>query len=87
MAKYKIFVKASAAKEIEKIPTKKDRRRIIKKIKSLSDNPRPGGSVKLSGEDKYRLRRGNYRIIYSIEDDKLIVHIVKVGHRKDVYRN
>jgi len=87
VAKYKIFVKASAAKEIEKIPTKKDRRRIIKKIKSLSDNPRPGGSVKLSGEDKYRLRRGNYRIIYSIEDDKLIVHIVKVGHRKDVYRN
>lgn len=87
MAKYKIFVKASAAKEIEKIPTRKDRRRIIKKIRSLSDNPRPRGAVKLSGKDKYRLRQGNYRIIYSIEDDKLIVHIVKVGHRKDVYRN
>ena len=87
MAKYKIFVKASAAKEIEKISTKKDRRRIIKKIRSLSDNPHPRGSVKLSGKDKYRLRQGNYRIIYSIEDDKLIVHIVKVGHRKDVYHN
>ncbi|MBD3423090.1 MAG: type II toxin-antitoxin system mRNA interferase toxin, RelE/StbE family [Candidatus Latescibacteria bacterium] len=87
MAKYRIFVKASAAKEIEKIRTKRDRRRIVKKIRSLSDNPRPRGSVKLSGKDKYRLRQGNYRIIYSIEDDKLIVHIVKVGHRKDVYRN
>ena len=87
MAKYKIFVKASAAKEIEKIRTRKDRRRIIKKIRSLSDNPRPRGSVKLSGKDKYRLRQGKYRIIYSIEDDKLIVHIVIVGHRKDVYNN
>ena len=86
MAKYKIFVKSSAAKEIEKIPTRKDRRRIVKKIRSLSDNPRPRGSVKLSGKDKYRLRQGKYRIIYSIEDDKLIVHIVKVGHRKNIYR-
>lgn len=87
MAKYKIFVKASAGKEIEKIPTRKDRRRIIKKIRSLSDNPRPRGSVKLSGKDKYRLRQRNYRIIYSIEDDKLIVVIVKVGHRKNISRN
>ncbi len=87
MARYRIFVKASAAKEIEKILTKKDRIRVVEKIRSLSDNPRPRGSVKLSGKDKYRLRQENYRIIYSIEDDKLIVHIVKAGHRKDVYRN
>ena len=87
MAKYKILIKASAAKEIEKIRTQKDRRRVVKKIRSLADDPRPRGCEKLSGKELYRVRQGNYRIVYSIEDDKLIVHIIKVGDRKDVYRS
>ena len=84
--KYKVFIKPSAVKEIEKIPRINDRRRIVERIESLADNPRPPGSQKLSGKDRYRLRQGPYRIVYSIEDDVLVVYVVKVGHRKDVYR-
>lgn len=87
MAKYRILIKASAAKEIENIRTQKDRRRVVRRIQGLADDPRPSGSQKLSGQNRYRVRQGNFRIIYSIEDDKLIVHIVKVGDRKNVYRN
>ena len=87
MAKYKILIKASAAKEIERLPTRKDRRRVVEKIRKLADDPRPEGCEKLSGQDRYRVRQGNYRIIYSIADDRLVVHVVKVGDRKDVYRN
>ena len=87
MAKYRILIKTSAAKELENVRTQKDRRRIVKRIISLADDPRPRGSEKLSGQDRYRVRQGNYRIIYSIEDEKLIVHIIKIGNRKDVYRS
>ena len=87
MAKYKILIKASAAKEIAGIPTRKDRRKVVEKIRKLGDDPRPKGCEKLSGKDRYRVRQGNYRIIYSIDDDLLVVHVVKVGDRKDVYRN
>ena len=87
MAKYRILIKASAAKEIEDIRTQKDRKRVVRRIQGLADDPRPRGVEKLSGQNRYRVRQGNFRIIYSIEDDKLIVHIVKVGDRKDVYRN
>ena len=87
MAKYKILIKASAAKEIAGIPTRKDRRKVVEKIRKLGDDPRPRGCEKLSGQDRYRVRQGNYRIIYSIDDDRLVVHVVKVGDRKDVYRN
>ena len=87
MAKYKILIKASAAKEIERIPTRKDRRRIVERIRHLSDNPRPRGCEKLSGQDRYRVRQGIYRIVYSVHDDLLVVNVIKVGHRKDVYRN
>lgn len=87
MAKYKILIKASAAKEIQSITTRKDRRRVVEKISKLEDDPRPGGCEKLSGKDRYRVRQGNFRIIYSIDDDRLVVHVVKVGDRKDVYRN
>jgi mRNA interferase RelE/StbE len=52
----------------------------------LAENPRPQGSQKLSGRDRYRIRQGVYRIVYSIEDDRLVVVVIKVGHRKDVYR-
>jgi mRNA interferase RelE/StbE len=86
VARYEILIKASAAKEIEDVPNRKDRRRIIDRIRSLGDEPRPPGSQKLSGQDKYRLRQGVYRIVYSIHDESLVVQIVKVGHRKDVYR-
>jgi mRNA interferase RelE/StbE len=87
VAKYRILIKASAAKEIEKIRTQKDRRRIVKRIRSLADDPRPRGCEKLTGQDRYRVRQGKYRIVYSIEDDKLIVHIIKIGDRKGIYRN
>ena len=86
MAKYRILIKPSAVKDIEAIPLKKDRRRIVDRIRRLEENPRPPGCEKLSGQDKYRLRQGRYRIVYSIEDQDLIVYVVKVGHRKDIYR-
>jgi len=86
VAKYRILVKPSAVKEIEAIPLKKDRRRIVARISKLAENPRPSGCEKLSGQDKYRVRQGRYRIVYSIEDQDLVVYVVKVGHRKDVYR-
>jgi mRNA interferase RelE/StbE len=86
VARYEILIKASAAKEIEDISNRRDRRRVIERIRSLADEPRPPGCQKLSGQDRYRVRQGVYRIVYSIEDERLVVQVVKVGHRKDVYR-
>jgi len=86
VAKYRILIKPSAVKEIEAISPKKDRQRLVDRISKLSDNPRPPGCEKLSGQDKYRIRQGRYRIVYSIEDQDLVVYVVKVGQRKDVYR-
>jgi mRNA interferase RelE/StbE len=86
VAKYRILIKPSAVKEIEAISPKKDLQRIVSRISKLANNPRPPGCEKLSGQEKYRIRQGRYRIVYSIEDQDLIVHVVKVGHRKDVYR-
>jgi mRNA interferase RelE/StbE len=85
VASYRLFIKPSAGKEIEALP-KQDRRRIVAKITSLSHDPRPPGCEKLSGHDQYRLRQGNYRILYEIQDLDLVVVVVKVGHRRDVYR-
>jgi len=86
VASYKLLIKPSAAKEIESAP-KKDRLRIIQRIQDLSTDPLPPGSEKLSGhDDKYRVRQGTYRIVYTISDVGLVVCIVKVGHRKEVYR-
>ena len=85
MAKYKIRVKKSAEKELGKIP-KKELLKIIDKIKSLSDDPHPAGSIRLTNQEKYRVRVGNYRILYKVEDNILTVFVVKIGHRKDVYR-
>ena len=84
MAKYKIEIKKSAIKELESIPSN-DLKRILAKIESLSEDPRPIGCIKLSGDDRYRIRQGNYRILYTIENKILTIFIVKVGHRKDVY--
>jgi len=86
VARYEILVKASAAKEIEDISNRKDRRRVIERIRALGDDPRPPGCQKLSGRNRYRVRQGVYRIVYSIENENLVVQVVKVGHRKDVYR-
>jgi len=85
--KYKVSIKRSAVKEIEAIPQKRERQRIIRRIGQLATNPRPPGSRKLSGHDKYRLRQGSYRIVYAIDDAEIVVVVVKVGHRKDVYRS
>jgi mRNA interferase RelE/StbE len=79
---YKILIKPSAVKEIEAIP-QRDRQRIVARIQGLSTNPRPPGCEKLSGQDKFRLRQGAYRIVYSVNDDEPSLLIVKVGHRKE----
>ena len=86
MARYDVFIKPSALKELEAISPKKDRQRIVRAISSLAHDPRPPGCRKLSGKDKYRIRSGQYRILYEIRDDILIVTVVKVGHRREVYR-
>ncbi len=85
MASYSLVIRRSAGKEIEALPPK-DRRRVVTKIQALAANPRPVGCEKLSGEEKYRLRQGDSRILYEIVDRKLVVTVVKVGNRRDVYR-
>ena len=85
MASYSVQIKRSAAKELEAIPLK-DRRRIVARIETLRDNPRPPGCEKLSAEEKYRLRQGDYRILYEILDRELVVTVVRIGNRRDVYR-
>ena len=85
MASYSLFIKPSAVKEIESVP-KKDRLKIIERINCLAIDPRPPGCEKLSGHDKYRVRQGLYRILYTIKDSDLVVSVVKVGHRREVYR-
>ncbi len=85
MARYEIVFKQSVAKDLRQIPGK-DVQRILKRIDSLANDPRPADMEKLSGDDKYRIRQGNYLILYTIEDSVVTVTIVKVGHRRDVYR-
>lgn len=87
MASYSLRIKKSAIKELEAIPTKADRRRIVRRIESLANDPRPAGAQKLSGHDRYRIRQGRYRILYSISDRELIVHVIRIADRKDVYRS
>ena len=85
MASYSLLIKASAAKELEATP-KKDRARLAARSGGLAATPRPPGSKKLSGEEKYRIRQGDYRILYLIEDAISTVTIVKIGHRREVCR-
>ena len=85
MGKYRVVFRKSVAKDLRPIPNQ-DLRKILTAIESLSENPRPSGNEKLSGKDKYRIRQGNYRIIYEINDKEVVVIVVKVGHRKDVYQ-
>ncbi len=87
MARYRVLIKPSAAKEIEAVDQKRDRQSIVARILALAEEPRPVGCEKLAGEsDRYRIRAGRYRIVYSITDDELVVLVVRVAHRKDVYR-
>ena len=85
MDAYKIFFKRSVEKDFKSI-SKNDLKRILDRIKALADDPRPTGHEKLTGQERYRVRQGKYRIVYSIQDNELIIWVVKVGHRKDVYR-
>jgi mRNA interferase RelE/StbE len=85
VASYRLLIKPSAAKELEALPPK-DRGRIAAKIRDLASEPRPAGAEKLSGQEKYRLRQGNYRVLYSVDDAQPAVVVVKIGHRRDVYR-
>jgi len=85
VASYSIEIKRSAAKELAALP-KQDRSRIITRIRALAREPRPVGCEKLSGQERYRIRQGDYRILYEIHDLVLIVMVVKIGHRHDVYR-
>ena len=85
MGKYRVLVRKSVSKDLDRI-TKKDMRRVVKAMRALSDDPRPPQSKKLSGEEKYRLRCGRYRIIYEIQDEQLVICVVRIRHRRDAYR-
>jgi len=85
VANYDLRIKPSAVKELEDLQAK-DRRRIVSKIQNLAEEPRPRGCDKLSGRDRYRLRQGDLRILFEVDDDAQTVTVVKIGHRRDVYR-
>lgn len=84
MAKYSISFKASVAKDLRVIP-KQDIARILSRINALAENPRADGCIKLTGNDCYRVRQGLYRIVYEIHDERLVVLVIKVGHRSSIY--
>ncbi|MGA2498687.1 MAG: type II toxin-antitoxin system RelE/ParE family toxin [Tepidisphaeraceae bacterium] len=83
---YRVVIRSSAERELGRIDPH-DRRRIGAKIDSLADNPRPAGCEKLSGTDAWRIRVGVYRVVYTVADEVLIVEVIHVGHRREVYRN
>jgi mRNA interferase RelE/StbE len=85
VASYSLRIKPSAVKELEALPPK-DRRKIIARIEGLASEPRPHGCEKLSGLEQYRVRQGDHRVVYSVDDDARLVLVVKVGHRREVYR-
>ncbi len=87
MTSYRITIKASAARELQAIDSKSDRQRIVQRIESLAQNPRPPGCEKLSGQiDLYRVRSGSWRVVYEIQDDVVLVSVIMIGQRKDIYR-
>ena len=85
MASYSLRVKRSAEHELRSVP-KPDLARLVHRIQALVSNPRPPGAEKLSGEDAYRIRQGDWRVIYAIDDDAKLIEIIKIGHRREVYR-
>ena len=86
MESYEVQIKRSASKAVERIATKKDRHKVVQRSRALATEQRPPGCEKLSGRGRYRVRQGWYRIIYGVDDDTRTVVVVKVGHRRDVYR-
>ena len=87
MENYRVLIKPSAAREVEAVDRKRDRQRIVTRILALSDDPRPAGCEKLAGAtNRYRVRVGRYRIVYSVADAELLVLVLRVADRKDVYR-
>lgn len=85
MAAYELVFRKSVAKDLRNLP-KRDLQRVLSRIDTLADEPRPAGAEKLSGRELYRIRQGQYRIVYEIADQCLIVTVVRVGHRRDIYR-
>lgn len=85
MARYELRFKASVAKDLRGVP-RADVRRILDRIETLRDDPRPPDCEKLSAQERYRLRQGNYRMLYTVSDAEVVVEVVKVGHRREVYR-
>jgi len=87
VASYSLLIKRSAVRELEAVEPRSLRVKLVSRIQGLASNPRPAGSQKLAGADhRYRLRQGAYRIVYSVDDSTLVVVVVKIGHRGDVYR-
>ena len=86
MARFELRFKPSVAKDLRGI-TKTEVRRLLKKIAALGDDPRPAGCEKLTGRDLYRIRQGVYRIVYSVDDAAVVIEVIKVGHRREVYRS
>ncbi len=86
MGKYRILVRKTAADELARIP-KKDLRRLVERIRSLGEEPRPQGCQKLSAQERYRIRQGDYRVVYSVDDTGRTVEIFKLGHRSEIYRS
>jgi mRNA interferase RelE/StbE len=85
MASYSVFLKRTAEKELRALP-KADIERVVRRIRSLAAEPRPAGCEKLSGEEKFRIRQGNWRVVYEVDDAAGRVEVVKIGHRREVYR-
>ena len=82
---YRLVIKKSAERELRAVP-QRDLRRIVNRIQGLADNLRPPGNEKLSGQERYRLRQGDYRIVYAVDSEQRTVEVVKIGHRREVYR-
>ena len=85
MGSYSLVVKKSVAKDLRKIP-RRDVTQLLQRIESLAAEPRPGDCEKLSGYDRYRIRKDQYRVIYEVHDRTVTVIVVKIGHRREVYR-
>jgi len=85
VASDRLLIKSSAAKELEALPAK-DRKRVIARIQNLATDPRPPGCEKLSGDGKLRIREGNYRFLYAVDDAGRRLIVIRIGHRREVYR-
>jgi len=86
VGRYRVLIKRSAKKELLAVSTKRDRQRIVQGIQALADDPLPTGCQKLSGYDRYRLPQGRYRVVYEVRDAEVVVVVIRIGHRRDVYR-